>query len=68
MIEIYAIVAAALVVTGAVIGILTVVAAGIHREEKDYSLTTGNPSRVIRGVRTVNGVYTRRPGVAQQLR
>jgi hypothetical protein len=66
MIEIYALVGVALVVAGAVVGILTVLAVGIHREERARSMTIGSPSRAASGARTFNGTYARRPGVTQE--
>ena len=51
--------AAVLVITGAVIGIGTVVSVGIRREERAFSLTSDIPDRVARGARRVNGLYTR---------
>lgn len=51
--------AAVLVISGAVIGVLTVVSVGIHREERAFSLTSDIPGRVARGARRLNGVHTR---------
>lgn len=66
MIEIY-VCAAVLVIAGAAIGIIAVVALGIHREERDLSLTSDTTDPVARGARKLNGVYTRIPGVIQQV-
>jgi hypothetical protein len=66
MIEIYAIVGGVLVLAGAIAGILTVIAVGIRREEKDYSFTVDSPSRIASGARSATGLYARKPGVAQQ--
>jgi hypothetical protein len=66
MFEIYAVIAGALIIAGAAVGILTVLAVGIHREEKAYSLTIGSPGRISSGARAATGVYTKAPGVAQQ--
>jgi hypothetical protein len=73
MIEVYGIAAVALLVAGAVVGILTVLAAGIRREEKAArrawppgSFTTDSPSRIASGARTANGLYVRMPGAAAQ--
>jgi hypothetical protein len=60
--------AAALVIAGAVIGVLAVVALGIHREERAGSLTRDITDRTARGVRRVNGAYTRGLGLAPQPR
>jgi len=65
MIEIYAIIASALI-AGAFIGILAMLAIGIHREEKAYSLTVDSPSRITSSARAANGVYAKAPGVARQ--
>jgi hypothetical protein len=59
MIGIYISVAVALMAAGAITAILTVFAAGIHREEKARSLTSGSPGRVASGIRAVHGVYSR---------
>jgi hypothetical protein len=66
MIEIYVIIGSALLIAGAIAGILTVIAVGIHREEKQYSLTVDSPSRTASGARSATGLYARKPGVAQQ--
>ena len=62
MIGTYVFAAAALVITGAVIGVLAVVTLGIHREERASSLTCDITDRAARGARRVNGAYT--PGLA----
>jgi hypothetical protein len=67
MIEMCVLLAVALLITGAVIGILTVVAVGIRREEKAHSLTIARPGKITNGVRAANGVYARKPGVAQTI-
>jgi hypothetical protein len=67
MIEMYLIIAGALVLAGAIAGVLTVVAVGIHREERAYSLTTDSPDRITSGSRAANGLYARRPGVTHQI-
>ena len=59
MIGTYVFAAVALVITGAVIGVLAVVTLGIHREERASSLTRDTTDRTIRGARRVNGAYTR---------
>lgn len=58
--------AVVLIAAGAVAGGLVIVVVGIHREEKAYSLTVKSPGRAASGARTINGVYTRRPGVRAQ--
>jgi hypothetical protein len=55
--------AAALVIAGAVIGVLIVVSLGIRREERRGSLTKDTDSRVDRGVRRLNGVGSRGYGL-----
>ena len=67
MIELYVFAAIALIIGGAIVGTLTVLAAGIRREEKAYSFTIGSPSRVSSGARVANGLYVRIPGVTQQV-
>ena len=59
MIGIYVYAAAALMIAGAVIGILAVVTLGIHREERAGSLTRDITDRAARGARRVNGACTR---------
>jgi hypothetical protein len=59
MISLY--LAAAVLVAGAVLGVLGVVCLGIHREERDHSLASDVRSRTARGARWLNGVSTRGP-------
>jgi hypothetical protein len=59
MISLY--LAAAVLMAGAVLGVLGVVCLGIHREERDHSLASEVSSRTARGARRLNGVYTRGP-------
>jgi hypothetical protein len=61
---IYMALVASLLVAGAIAGVLIVLAVGIHREEKAYSLTVTNPSRLVSAARAANGVYTRNRWVA----
>jgi hypothetical protein len=56
---IYLTAAAALVIAGVVIGVLTVICLGIHREERRGSLTKESDSRMDRGVRRLNGAGSR---------
>jgi hypothetical protein len=64
VIEIYVVVAATLVIIGAVVGGIAVVSLGIRREEREMTLTDDITDRAARGVRRVNGVYTRGYGSA----
>jgi hypothetical protein len=41
---------------------------GIRREERGLSLTSDITDRAARGARRLNGVYTREPGVIEQVR
>lgn len=66
MIPIYAAVAIALVVAGAIAGCLTVLAVVIHREERNYSLTHRSSGPATSGARSIHGVYTRSRSVLQQ--
>ena len=59
MTGIYLTAAAALVIAGVVIGVLTVICLGIHREERRGSLTKQSDSRMDRGVRRLNGAGSR---------
>jgi len=73
MIEVYAFIALTLIVAGAVAGILTVLAAGIHREQiasrrawPDSGFTTECPTRLASGIRAANGLHVYKPLTAQQ--
>jgi hypothetical protein len=66
MIEAYALVALTLVIAGAVLGILVMMAVAIHREERDRSVTVPTSDRVARRTRKFNGFYARIPGVARE--
>ena len=66
MIEVYALIALVLFIAGGVLGILVVMAVGIHREERDRSMTVPTSDPVARGTRKFNGVYARIPGVVQE--
>jgi hypothetical protein len=57
MIGLYLVIAAILLAIGVMIGVLVIFAAGIHREEKAYSLGQARPGRFASGVRTVTGAY-----------
>jgi hypothetical protein len=65
MIGIYAILAIALIVAGAALGVVALVTIGIRNEERAsrhdraLSLLAGSPSRAASGARFANGVYTR---------
>jgi hypothetical protein len=62
MIQVYAIVAAALVISGAVIGVLAVYVAGIRCERNRFSLTEDSPGWAASRARAANGVYVRAGG------
>jgi hypothetical protein len=66
VIGIYLSAAAVLVIAGAVAGVLAVISLGIHREEREFSLTRAVTDRAARGARQVNGLYTRGPGLTYQ--
>ena len=68
MITVYLIIAAALIIAGAVAGFMVVVSWGIHREESAYSMTIHPPTRAAAGARVANGVHARFPGVIQEAR
>jgi hypothetical protein len=63
MIEAYALAALALIIGGAVLGFIAIVALGIHREEAARSMTVPTSDRIALGTRTANGFYARTPGV-----
>jgi hypothetical protein len=66
MIEVYVLTAVVLVIGGAVLGFIAMVALGIHREETARSMTVPTSDRIARGTRTANGFYARTPGVIQE--
>lgn len=67
MIEMYVTAAVALVITGAMAGILVILVLGIRREEKTHSLITdARPGRLTSGTRRVTAAYAYWPGAAQQ--
>jgi hypothetical protein len=66
MIEVYALVALALIIAGAVVATLVMMAVGIHREERNRSVTVPTSDRVARRTRKFNGFYARIPGVVQE--
>jgi len=53
MIEIYAVAAFALIAVGVVVGLLTIFAVGIHREERRHSIDQPRPGASALGLRTV---------------
>jgi hypothetical protein len=59
--------AAILVIIGAALGIVAVIAVGIRREERNLSLTSDTTGRIARGTRRLNGVYTRDPGIIEEV-
>ena len=60
--------AAALLIAGVALGVLAVVSLGIRREERDLSVTGDITNRAALGARRLNGLYTREPGVIEQVR
>jgi hypothetical protein len=66
MIEVYALAVIVVAVTGAMAGILAILAVGIRREDKAYSLrTVARPGRLASGVRAVTGAHARGPRVVR---
>jgi hypothetical protein len=64
----FAVIALVLVMAGAAIGVLAVISLGIRREERNLSLTSDITDQAARGARRLNGLYTREPGVLEQVR
>jgi hypothetical protein len=60
----YAFAVIALVATGVTIGVIAVVSLGIHREERNLTLTRSTQDRVARGARRLTGLYSRVPELA----
>jgi hypothetical protein len=67
-IGVYAVLAGTLLLTGVGLGILAVIALGIHREEAALSVSSPAPSHLARGVRAVNGLTARGPGIIPEVR
>jgi hypothetical protein len=67
MIETYALAAVVLFVAGAVIGFLVVISLGIHREETALTVTGPAKDRMASGVRLINGMTSRTPGIIQEV-
>ena len=64
MIGIYVFAAAALVITGAAIGVVSL---GFCREERGFILTSDITDPVARAARRINRVYTRGHGLAREI-
>jgi hypothetical protein len=67
-IGVYAVFAGILLLTGVGLGILAVIALGIHREEAALSVRSRTPSHLARGVRAVNGLTALGPGIIPEVR
>lgn len=59
MILTYASIAISLIVAGIVIGVMCIVCLGIHREERDHSVTDDTTISAIRGTRRLTGLSAR---------
>jgi hypothetical protein len=68
MIGVFAVAGVMLLLTGSGIGFLVVVALGIHREDAALSVSSRTSNRVENGVRAVNGLTSRAPGIIQEVR
>jgi hypothetical protein len=68
MIEAYAVVAGTLVLAGAIIGFLVVIALGIHREETALTMSSPAGGRMVRGVRVVTGMTSIDRGIVREVR
>lgn len=66
MIEVF-VCAVILVIAGAALGIVAVMSLGIHREDRNLSLTSDTTGRAARGIRRLNGVYTSGPGILEEV-
>jgi hypothetical protein len=60
MVAVAIIVAAVIFAFGITVGTIAVVTWGIHREERNFSLTRQAPGRVSQGARMLTGLYVRR--------
>ena len=63
---VYFLLAISLVTAGVVIGVICVVCLGIHREERDRSMTGDATIPVIRGVRRLTGLSARGYGCGRE--
>jgi hypothetical protein len=66
--EVYAVFAGTILLMGVGLGILLVIALGIHREEAALSVSSRTRSHLVRGVRSVNGLTARGPGIIPEVR
>ena len=46
-------------VAGAALGVVLLVSWGVHREERDFSLTRQSPDKTSRGARVITDLYVR---------
>lgn len=60
---IYLIAAVTVFAAGAGVGFLALIALGIRREERRYTMTIDAPDTLTRGARAANGLHALRPGV-----
>ena len=60
-----AITISAIFVSGVISGVVGLVTAAIHHEERDHTLTRAAPSHTACAARGLNGVYVRTPRVRQ---
>jgi hypothetical protein len=60
--------AAALLLGGAVLGVLAVVALAIRREDRELTLTGAAADRAALGTRRLTGASSRSPGVIEEVR
>ncbi|MGO8895585.1 MAG: hypothetical protein ACLP8X_10835 [Streptosporangiaceae bacterium] len=61
MIEVYLLIAVALVAAGATLGVVAVICLGIRRDEKAHRLAIKSPDRIAGFARGACGFYTRIP-------
>lgn len=64
----YAVLAGTLLLMGVGLGILAVIALGIYLEDAALSMSSRTPSHFLRGVRALNGLTARGPGIIPEVR
>jgi hypothetical protein len=67
MMETYAVIAGTLVLAGMILGLLVVIAVGIHREKKAALLTSPPRDRLVGGVRVITGLGSRTPAMVREV-
>ncbi len=67
MIETYAVIAGTLLLAGMILGVLAVVAVGIHREKTAFTFTSAPRDRLVGGVRVITGLTSITPAMVREV-